>query len=226
MTSRNGIDWEEFTVGQDPISLPNIGDKVYFKAGAGGNTTFANSGSVYNKFTTTGRVAASGNIMSLLNSEEALTAIPTVSCFNNLFRDCVYLTSAPELPATTLSKECYSYMFRGCKKLSVMPELPATKLANYCYRGMFWGCTSLTTVPLLPALTLTSSCYNNIFQSCSSIKHVRTRQGSFTGCTDWLNGVSTSGTFECFASLGTEETIKRGASGCPNGWTVVNDITM
>jgi hypothetical protein len=65
-----------------------------------------------------------------------------------------------------------------------------------------------------------------MFQNCSSITHVRTRQSSFTGCNGWLSGVSAIGTFECLASLGTEETITRGESACPTGWTVINDVAI
>jgi hypothetical protein len=34
-------------------------------------------------------------------------------------------------------------MFRGCTSLTTAPELPATTLASNCYHGMFQGCTSL-----------------------------------------------------------------------------------
>lgn len=38
----------------------------------------------------------------------------------------------------------------------------------------------------------------------------------------WLGLVSSTGTFYCPEELGTEETITRGDSNCPTGWTVVN----
>jgi hypothetical protein len=41
-------------------------------------------------------------------------------------------------------------MFWGCTSLTTAPELPATTLANYCYEGMFHGCTSLTNVATVP----------------------------------------------------------------------------
>ena len=34
-------------------------------------------------------------------------------------------------------------MFAGCTSLTTAPELPATTLADYCYMSMFQGCTKL-----------------------------------------------------------------------------------
>jgi hypothetical protein len=59
-----------------------------------------------------------------------------------MFSDCTSLTSAPELPATTLTESCYSYMFMFCSSLTKAPELPATKLAENCYCRMFMFCKS------------------------------------------------------------------------------------
>jgi hypothetical protein len=35
-----------------------------------------------------------------------------------MFYKCSSLTTAPELPATTLAGSCYVYMFYGCRSLS------------------------------------------------------------------------------------------------------------
>ena len=91
------------------------------------------------------------------------------SCYSNMFSDCTKLTSAPELPATTLANECYYRMFAGCTKLTSAPELPATTLANECYGEMFSDCTKLTSAPELPATTLASLCYNRMFYNCASL---------------------------------------------------------
>ena len=37
------------------------------------------------------------------------------------------------LLATTLATGCYTYMFYGCTSLTTAPELPATTLEEYCY---------------------------------------------------------------------------------------------
>ena len=39
-------------------------------------------------------------------------------------------------------------MFSGCTSLTSAPELPATTLARYCYGNMFSGCTKLNTITL------------------------------------------------------------------------------
>ena len=39
-------------------------------------------------------------------------------------------------------------MFEGCTSLTTAPELPATTLASNCYYSMFKGCTNLNTITL------------------------------------------------------------------------------
>ena len=90
-------------------------------------------------------------------------------CYQYMFRDCISLTTAPELPATTLAQYCYASMFNGCTNLTAAPELPATTLANNCYQTMFYGCTSLTTAPELPATTLADRCYQYMFRDCRNL---------------------------------------------------------
>ena len=57
-------------------------------------------------------------------------------CYFNLFSG-PHLTTAPELPATTLANFCYACMFQDCTSLTQAPALPATTLADYCYYCMF-----------------------------------------------------------------------------------------
>ena len=79
----------------------------------------------------------------------------------------------------TMGNDCYSYMFWSCTALTTAPELPATTLATYCYSYMFCGCTSLTTAPSLPATTLGEGCYENMFRSCINIKLSTTQTGEY-----------------------------------------------
>ena len=112
----------------------------------------------------------SGNIMSLVNSDEDVLEVHK-SQFNSLFASCTRLTSAPELPATTLAKTCYQHMFADCTNLSSVPNLPATTLAESCYGYMFKGCNSLTSAQVvLPATTLAGWCYISMFEGCTSLK--------------------------------------------------------
>ena len=164
--SLNGGAWTQWDY--SAITL-NTGDTVRMK---GNNSSgFSTSNSNYNQFKMTGKISASGNIMSLLyddNFERKLT-IPCNFCFNSMFTDCTSLTTAPELPATTLAKHCYWHMFRGCTSLTTSPELPATTLATGCYSYMFSGCANLTTAPNLPATTLASGCYQYMFYGCTNL---------------------------------------------------------
>ncbi len=94
----------------------------------------------YSYFTVSGRLAASGSLMSLIDGHGTQKVIPSKSCFKSLFYGCSTLTTAPALPATTLAENCYSSMFRYCMSLTEAPELPATKMANSCYQQMFSDC--------------------------------------------------------------------------------------
>ena len=163
--STDGSTWTAFEIGTTTVDLAD-GEKVYFR---GDNTAFASVADNYVKFVMTGSIAASGNIMSLLDKKCASKTIPADNCFKLLFWSCNSLTSAPELPATTLTTGCYASMFQGCTSLTTAPELPATTLADACYAGMFNGCISLTTAPELPANTLTEGCYASMFNNCSSL---------------------------------------------------------
>jgi hypothetical protein len=140
----------------------------------GSNPNGFNSGveeSNYNMFVMTGKISASGNIMSLLYDDdfENNTTIPCSYCYYCMFEACTSLTSAPELPATILADSCYAGMFNNCTSLESTPELPATTLAKGCYEGMFGRCSSLTNAPELPATTLAEECYGYMFHSCTSL---------------------------------------------------------
>ena len=136
-----------------------------------------------------------------------------------MFYNCTNLTTAPELPATTLAEYCYYYMFNGCTGLTTAPELPATTLAEYCYSSMFIGCTGLTTAPELPATTLAEYCYYYMFNGCTGLTSIDVSFDEWGNGTTgyWVEGVADSGTFTCPAAL--EQTF--GVNNIPTGWTVV-----
>ena len=114
-------------------------------------------------------VGCSGDIRTLVDYENYDTANTSEAKFKELFKDCTQLTTAPDLPATTLADSCYFNMFRGCSSLTYTPELPATTLAPGCYDSMFYECTSLTEAPELPATTLAPYCYSSMFVRCTSL---------------------------------------------------------
>lgn len=189
--SKDGVNWTEWNFTN--ISV-NTGDVVYFK---GVNKRISYSQDHYSEFTSTGKIYASGNIMSLLYGDDyegKLNLSGKDGCFNRLFYNCSNLTNAPELPATELEYECYNEMFYGCTSLTTAPELPATTLAKYCYGYMFYHCTSLTIAPELPATTLENGCYESMFSNCTSLTNApelpattltkRCYSYMFAGCTN------------------------------------------
>ena len=169
-TSMDGNTWSDYSWTEntgETLKLAKVGDKVYMRAKTD-NKTIGSGSSNYYQFAMTGKIAASGNIQTLLKADGSRTDAPA-HCYYSMFFYCTSLTSAPELPATTLANNCYDSMFMSCKSLTQAPELPATTLAKACYSGMFSSCTSLTTAPELPATTLADSCYSSMFYSCSSL---------------------------------------------------------
>ena len=120
-------------------------------------------------FIMTGRIAASGSVMSLVDGTGETDVIPFDYYFVSFFAHCTSLTQAPELPAKKLTKACYWEMFWGCENLVKAPELPAKKLAEYCYEGMFTLCTNLKQAPELPAKKLAECCYEGMFTLCTNL---------------------------------------------------------
>ena len=143
-------------------------------------------------------------------------------CYEWMFNGCTSLTAAPSLPATTLADGCYGVMFVGCRSLTTAPQLPATTLAYYCYEEMFSGCESLTTAPELLATTLAEGCYFMMFGGCSNLNYVTCLATDISApdCTsDWLDGVSSNGTFVKAAGMNDWTS---GSSGVPENWAVVD----
>ena len=184
-TNRNSS-WSTYTI-NTTITLTNVGDYVQFQ------NTYEQLSDVQHvkRFVMSGKIAASGNIQSMLNYS---TSCPE-RCYSLMFAACTSLTKAPDLPATKLAPYCYEQMFRGCDNLTSAPELPATNLAPYCYQYMFYNCTNLK--------------YINVgFTDWNSTE---------SSTANWLSFVSLSGTFECPKEL---DTTQRGDNYIPDGWTI------
>lgn len=173
-----------------------------------------------------GSIKAGGNILSLVYgenfAEQTTFKDNGESQFSELFMDNHILVNAEDLilPVNNLTEGCYANMFRNCSQLLRVPELPATTLATGCYQGMFASCHSLTSAPALPARVLVNSCYAEMFWGCNRLNNIKclATNLSATDClTNWLKGVSSTGTFYKKAGV----TWPTGTSGIPTGWTVV-----
>lgn len=147
-------------------------------------------------FTKDAPVACTGDIRTLLDWNNYNKVETHYAKFCHLFSGCSVLTSAPELPATTLAEDCYERMFEGCTNLTTAPKLPAETLAEQCYEGMFMNCSNLTSAPELPAETLAINCYLNMFWGCTKLSTVTMlapsdKITSIFAYMDWLDGAGT-----------------------------------
>jgi len=82
--------------------------------------------------------------------------------YKSMFHGCSSLTRAPEMfPVTNLKRGCYHFMFKKCVNLEEAPELPATTLVQDCYQGMFDGCTKLRYIKCLATNISATDCTKN-----------------------------------------------------------------
>ena len=198
--SKNGGERVSITATSgSPVQIDVVeGDRVEF-FGNNNRYTGNSAWSTYGFYGTTCQFNLSGNLMSMISSEN----FASVKTFNQnsdynfayLFSQCSTLISAEKLflGADTLTSYCYYFLFNRCTSLTTAPKLPATTLATNCYYDMFYGCTSLTTAPELPATTLAYNCYSYMFQGCTGLTSIpelpatilaqSCYNGMFLGCT-------------------------------------------
>ena len=203
--STDGTNWNDYAIGNSStstlITLTNAGDKVYFRNTQPAKEVagFSTGTSGYYYFALPKSVAVSGNVMSLVDKTCQTTTIPCDYCFYQLFYNCKALTTAPELPATTLADHCYEDMFYSCSSLTAAPELPATTLANRCYYNMFYSCKKLKDIKV----AFTDWSYD-----------------SLRATTNWTSNITTTdGTFSC--PEGLQQTT--GATYVPTSWTTIKN---
>ena len=168
--SVNGSEWRQLKA-DEPITFggSNGALRMRGKSAAGMASDYANYATFALSISGV-PVKCQGDIRTLVDYENYSTADTKDARFTSLFQGCTALSSAPELPATTLADHCYDGMFFGCTGLTSAPELPATTLTYRCYAAMFSGCCGLTSVPkLLPATTLAANCYGSMFFGCTGL---------------------------------------------------------
>lgn len=183
LTSRNlKISYDAATWTQWDFSTVTLakGEKVYLK---GTNGSMAVSGTGWTQFVMTGRIAASGSVMTLLYENDPWTDV--FICHNTneyyffrLFQYCTALEEPPELPARQsnstnsawkLGQSCYYEMFDGCTALKRAPKLPFKYTSSSCCTKMFNNCKSIIIGPELNAEDLSQSCYASMFAGCTSM---------------------------------------------------------
>ena len=155
--------------------------RIWIKAGPGGNAYLSNGTSDYTLITPLGfgnddlvKVSVRGNIFSLLDGEnfESITS-PHSYCFNNLFNGSSYsntaLTDASGIILTNgslkSSNNTFRQMFSGQKRLEKGPQTPPSIEASRdqifgVFDSMFDGCTKM------------ESCFDNINIDASKVSLV------------------------------------------------------
>lgn len=175
-----GATWTTYQINSTSQTIQvdfQLGEKVYFKGlGKQCCTGFdANGYCPSLRFSGTGRYKVSGNIMSLLYSDDfaSQTECPEGSTFTfaELFVGNSLLNSAEDLvlPAMTLTPYCYYGLFYQCKHLTKAPQLPATTLDTDSYNYMFGNCTALKVAPDLSATTMGHLSCANMFEGCRAL---------------------------------------------------------
>lgn len=144
-----------------------------------------------------------------------------VRCYMRMFHNCTSLTTAPTFCVEGTAEKCCYNMFRKCSNLKDVSgiELPAMTLTLDCYRELLRECNKVKTAPVLPAKTLVKECYRQMFANSGVNKIVclATDISAANCLTEWLSGVTGSGTF--FKAPGVE--YPRDMHGIPANWTVV-----
>lgn len=168
---------------------------------------------------------------SLTTAPALYASTAAINCYASMFMDCTSLLSTPTVSLETTEYGCCMGMFYGCTKLTTaMSILSPLILSENCYRSMFEGCVRLQDAPELPAEAVAVNCYANMFYSCTALKTITVGLKSwggagsnqYPGTSSWVGHILGVGTFYCSTSLGSDSTISRGESACPEGWDVVN----
>lgn len=148
------------------------------------------------------------------------------------------LTGAPDLFANVSAYGNAQYQMgdtcRNCTALtSVSMTIPALAQSTSNKYSIGTACFS-TCTSLISAVVKSHNgdgyvpsyfkCLDTTFSDCSNLTCISTDLTAWpsNGFNDWTKGVAATGTFKCPEALGTDATIQRGASYCPEGWTVVN----
>lgn len=160
-------DMEEWTGWNENENIEiKKGNKIYVK---NDEDSLSTDNDWYVQFEMTGKIAASGDISSLINKQENKDVVSNYE-YINLFKDCDALVRAPKLPAKQIGLRSYDSMFANCHNLIKAPDLPADQIDNWSYYFMFQNCTNLIKAPDLPALELGVGSYSNMFEGCKKLE--------------------------------------------------------
>lgn len=149
----------------------------------------------------------------------------TQGSFNALFMYCSGLTNAENLIlADDTYDHCYYEMFVDCVRLTKAPSLPATTMTERCYMGMFYKCASLTTASIISATTLAYECFRLMFIDCTSLTSLTvgfTSVDYTENLPSWFAHVNTTGVCYCPSNA----VYSASDLGLPSGWTLSKTLS-
>ena len=185
--STDGVNWQEWqhTTADgahtfDTLTLTAIGDRVYLRGNNPNGLGTVPEGAempLFSHFDMTGKIAAGGNIMSLLDKNIETTEIPACG-FALLFGDLseenpnTSLTSAAAMPAlTSIGDGGCASMYDGCTSLTSAAAMPAlTSIGDGGCASMYNGCSALTAAAAMPALTsIGEGGCANMYSGCTAL---------------------------------------------------------
>jgi hypothetical protein len=171
--STDGVTWQEWqhttaegTHTFDTLTLTAIGDRVYLRGDNPNGLATLPEGAeapLFSHFEMTGKIAAGGNIMSLLDKDTEITEIPAYgfAFLFGIFGEAgeaslnTSLTAAAAMPnVTTIGEGGCGYMYSGCTSLTAAAAMPnVTTIGDNGCAYMYQDCTSLTAAATMPNVT-------------------------------------------------------------------------
>lgn len=88
---------------------------------------------------------------SLVKAPSELPAMTLgVGCYMNMFYNCSAMTTVmDELPATAITASAYTNMFAGASNFTTAPFLPALTVSEYGYYHMFYSASKVNSITVL-----------------------------------------------------------------------------
>lgn len=232
--STDGTNWQKYDFSY--ISLPNIGDKVYFRCSENSNkynSTYKGSGHYYRFYRSGGTFKVSGNLFTLLkrNGDKIFTVTSSDRAFVSLFSSAG-ITSMPTLQDYGVYGErMLLNIFYGNENF--VNKSVELKFRNAKFRGRTFYNTfnnariSEVTVDILEALFIgetSASPFDHTFSGCSNLQKIKVRFSSWlvpqrpttNKCRSWVDGVAENGVFVCPKTLEEIHDVDH----IPVGWTV------
>jgi len=216
-----GVSWGEFPIGT-AVTIPTVGGSIMLK---GVNNRFTDQLQSYHHFVMTGRIAAEGDITSLLNGIGGDYPLKSYE-FCRAFSNCAALTTPPDLPSVKVDYYTYASMFSYCTSLSKPPELGARLISEGGeFAHMFIRCTALTKSPDIMVETLENRTLEEMFSGCTNLSYIKVMnvEPFSYSAKGWVKGVSPTGTFVMNKDAEWDPEEYRGVNGVPQGWTVVTE---